>query len=266
MGIKCRLLVILNTITLVIMLFANYAANTGFFSKVNVADISHKYDTLFAPAGYAFIIWGLLFLMVIGFVLYQWILVKRKDPDQYIEHTGIWFALGNIANACWLYCWLNERLGLSVICILLLLTSLVILTVKLRLELDDVAVRNIFFVWWPVSLYLGWIMAATIACIAAWLTSVGWSEMGIAGNVWTVIFISIASVLYLLLIRNRNMREAAAVGAWTFIAIAVRQWNIHNDIVWIALFAALILVIASIMHLYKNRKYSPPLKLKRGEW
>ncbi len=62
------------------------------------------------------------------------------------------------------------------------------------------------------------------------------------------------------------MREAAAVGAWAFIAIAVRQWNIHNDIVSMALFSALILVIASIMHLYKNRKYSPPSKLKRGEW
>ena len=62
------------------------------------------------------------------------------------------------------------------------------------------------------------------------------------------------------------MREAAVVGAWAFIAIAVRQWNIHNDIVLMALFSALILVIASIRHLYKNRKYSITSKLKRGEW
>ena len=266
MSNKSSLLVILNTITLVIMLFANYAGNTGFFSSENVADISHKYDTLFAPAGYAFIIWGVLFLLAVGFVVYQWILLKRKDPRQYITRTGIWFAISNIANASWLYCWLNERIGLSVICILILLLSLVILTVKLRLELDDVAVRNIFFVWWPVTLYLGWIMVATIACIAAWLTSIGWNGIGIAGNVWTMILILIAAVLYLLLIQYRNMREAAAVGAWAFIAIAVRQWNIHNDIAWIALFSALILMIAGTMHLYKNRKYSIPLKLKRGEW
>ncbi len=192
MSKKSRLLVILNTVTLLIMLLANYAGNTGLFSNVNVADISDKYDTLFAPAGYAFAIWGLLFLLAIGFVVYQWILLKRKDPDQYITRTGVWFAVSNLANAIWLYCWLNERIGLSVICILFLLLSLIILTVKLRLELDDVAVRDIFFVWWPVTLYLGWIMVATIACIAAWLTSVGWSEMGIAGNVWTVILILIA--------------------------------------------------------------------------
>jgi len=266
MSNKSRLLVILNTITLVIMLFANYAGNTGFYSKVNVADISHKYDTLFAPAGYAFIIWGVLFLMGTGFVIYQWILIKRKDPNQYIEHTGIWFALSNIANATWLYCWLNERIGLSVICIFLLLMSLVVLTMRLRLELDDVSVRKIFFVWWPVSFYLGWIMVATIACVAAWLTSIGWSGFGLSGSLWTIVLIVIACFLYLRLIQKRNMRESAAVGIWSFIAIAVRQWNDHNNIVYAALAAALILMVSSGLHLYKNWSYNAVSKLKRGEW
>ncbi|HEY5408246.1 MAG TPA: hypothetical protein VIJ92_14215, partial [Ginsengibacter sp.] len=227
MSSKSRFFVLLNTITLLMMLFANYASNTGFFSTENVADISHKYDTLFAPAGYAFIIWGVIFLLAIGFVIYQWILLKRKDPNKYIERTGIWFALGNVANAAWLYCWLNERIGLSVICILILLLSLIILTIKLRLELDDVPVRNIFFVWWPLSVYLGWIMVATIACIGAWLTSLSWSGFGLSESVWTIVLIIIASLLYLRLIQKRNMRESAAVGIWAFIAIAVRQWNIH---------------------------------------
>lgn len=48
-------LVVLNTVTLIIMLFANYASNAGIFSKVSVADISH------APAGYAFVIWFFYF-------------------------------------------------------------------------------------------------------------------------------------------------------------------------------------------------------------
>lgn len=263
---RSRPLVILNTITLVAMLFANYAANAGLYAKVNVADISHKYDTLFAPAGYAFVIWGVLFLLAIGFVIYQWVLIKRKDPDEYIDGTGLWFALSNIANAAWLYCWLTERIGVSVIMILFLLLCLVMLTLRLRLELEDVSVCNIFFVWWPVSFYLGWIMVASIACIAAWLTSIGWDRLGISESTWTVLMIIIACILYLRLIQKRNMREAAAVGIWAFIAIAVRQWNIHNGIVYTALFAGLILLIASGLHAYKNRFYNIGSKLKRGEW
>ena len=259
-------LVILNTITLVVMLFANFASNSGMFSSNTVADVSHKYDTLFAPAGYAFTIWGIIFLLALGFVFYQWFLLKTHDSQQYIRRTGIWFSVGNLANAAWLYCWLNEQLGLSVICIFVLLFSLIILTIHLRLELDDVSVRNIFFVWWPITFYLGWIMVATIACIAAWLTSTGWSGFGLSQSTWTIILIAIACLFYLSIIVRRNMREAAAVGIWAFIAIAVRQWNDHNGIVSTALISSSILAIGIIVHFYKNRKYNIWSKLKRGEW
>jgi len=62
------------------------------------------------------------------------------------------------------------------------------------------------------------------------------------------------------------MRESAAVGIWSFIAIAVRQWNDHNNIVYAALAAALILMVSSGLHLYKNWSYNAVSKLKRGEW
>ncbi|MEO8109598.1 MAG: hypothetical protein ABI594_06200 [Ginsengibacter sp.] len=259
-------LVIFNTITLIIMLFANYAGSTGYFLKATVAEVSYKFDTLFAPAGYAFVIWGLIFLFCISFVICQWILLRNKDSHQYIQRTGLWFSIGNLANAAWVYCWTSEMMGLSVILILLLLLSLILLTISLRLELDDVPVRNIFFVWWPVTFYLGWIMVASIACIAAWLKSISWNGFALPGNTWTIILIIISSILYLLLIRNRNMREAAIVGAWAFIAIAVKQSDLNKDISIAAVIAASCLLLASVIHVYKNRKYNIFSKLQRGEW
>ena len=263
---KNRALVIFNSGSLLLMLSANYASNTFLFSKQNVADISHKYDTLFAPAGYAFIIWGFIFLLSICFVVFQWMALKKNDPGHYISRTGAWFTISNIANTIWLYCWTNELLGLSVLIILLLLLSLVILTLRLRLELDDISVRAIFFVWWPITFYLGWIMVAAIACVAAWLVSLGFTSYGLSESTWTIVLILIAFVLYLLLIIKRNMREAALVGAWAFIAIANRQWNEHGNIAISALMAAIILLGASAFHVYKNRSYNIIAKLKRHEW
>ncbi len=259
-------LVILNTLTLIIMLFANYAGSTGYLLKATVAEVSYKFDTLFAPAGYAFVIWGLIFLFCIGFVIYQWILLRNKNSHQYIERTGLWFSISNLANAAWVYCWTNDMIGLSVILILLLLLSLICLTISLRLELDDVPVRIIFFVWWPVTFYLGWIMVASITCIAAWLTSISWNGFALSGNIWTIILIVISTVLYLLLIKSRNMREAAMVGAWALIAIAVKQWDINKDISIVAVIASICLLVASTIHVYKNRKYNIISKLQRGEW
>lgn len=263
---KYRALVIFNTITLGVMLLANYLSGVGFFSDLSVADVSHKYDTLFAPAGYAFAIWGLIFLMCICFVVYQWILLKSNDPRKYIQRTGSWFAISNLANTLWLYCWTNEMIGLSVICILILLLSLCVLTIRLRLELDDEPVRTIFFVWWPIVHYLGWIMVATIACLASWFVYKGWFVGILSDEIWTIIMIYIACLLYLILVRKRNLREGAAVGIWAFVAIAVRQWNNHNNIVTAALIAAIILFIVIAMHGYRNRAYSPTAKIKRNEW
>jgi len=103
-------LVVLNTLTFLLVLFINYAASTHLLENVSVGEVSHKYNTLFAPADYAFIIWSVIYLLLIGFVIYQWILLK-DDSKHYIKRTGIWFAVSNIANALWCYCWVHEWLG-----------------------------------------------------------------------------------------------------------------------------------------------------------
>jgi len=155
---------------------------------------------------------------------------------------------------------------MSVIIILIQLLSLLILVVHLRLELDDEAVRNIFFVWWPICFYIGWIITATVACIASWLVYYNWNGFGIAADVWTIIMIIIACLIYIYLNQKRNMREAATVGVWAFVAIAVREWNNYKDIAYTAIIATVILMILIAIHFYKGRNYIPFVKLKRGEW
>lgn len=255
-----------NTISLVFMLFANFLAGSGTWVNKTVGEVSDKYDTLFTPAGYAFSIWSVIFLFSVSFCIYQWHLLKNGDPKHYISRTGAWFFISNMANIFWLICWLNEWLALSVIVILLLLICLCILTVRLRLELDDEPVRTIFFVWWPITVYLGWIMVATIACAASWLVSAGYKGGLIAEQGWAIILIAIATCLYLFLLKTRNLRETSLVGIWAFIAIAVKQWQLHRNISVTALIASLVLLIAATIHAYKNRADNMLAKISRDEW
>ena len=258
-------LVIVNTLTFLAMLFANYASNVHIFADVNVAEVSKKYDTLFAPANYAFLIWPVIYLLCFGFVIYEWVLLKN-DPKQYIKRTGIWFTVSNLTNALWCYYWVHEWFGTCVLLILIQLFSLLVLVVHLRLELDDEPVRTIFFVWWPIAFYVGWMLTATIACIAAWLVSIQWNGFGLSDDTWTIIMIIAALLFYLLLHIKRNMRESSTVGVWALIAITVRQWDIHKNIAFTAIGAAVILTIFISIHFYKGRNYIPFVKLKRGEW
>ena len=263
---KQIILLLFNTVSLAFALVMNGLAGSGVFNGKSVGDVSAQYDTLFAPAGYAFAIWGVIYLLLILFVGFQWFAwLKRKD-DTELKQTGIWFGVSSLANGLWIVAWLNESLGISVLLIVILLCSLIVLTGRLRLEIWDAPLRIIAFVWWPIVIYMGWIVVATVANIAAFLVSINFDPGFISASTWTIVLIMAAVFIYFFLVLYRNMREAAVVGVWAFIAIAVRQWQVHEGIVIAAVAGAGILLAVICWHGFKNRKTSLFWKLKLREF
>jgi len=251
---KQLFLVLVNTLTLLGALYVNYFFASGAGGQESVGEISDKYKTLITPAGYAFSIWGLIYLMLVGYVGYQWVEYKRGWENGSLDNSGIWFALSNIFNGIWIVVWTNEWIGLSVLVIFLLLFSLIQLVIRLRLEIWDAPKKIIFFVWWPICIYLGWIVLASVINFAVWINNSGILQNLLSPEIWAVIIIGVAVGVYLLLTFSRNMREASLVGAWGLSALAYRHWDSNNLLVIVALLGAAILVISSGYHAYKNRK------------
>ena len=170
--------------------------------------------------------------------------------------SGIWFSLTNVFNGLWIVVWTGELLELSVLVIFLLLFCLIQLVLKLGLEMWDAPKRIIFFVWWPICIYTGWIILASVVNAAVLIKYAGLLEELLNETAWTIIIIMVAVLIYLWLIFARNMREAALVGAWGIAAIAYRHWETADTLALAALAAAIILFAASSFHAYKNRKNS----------
>ena len=139
---------------------------------------------------------------------------------------------------------------------LVVLFSLIQVVLRLNMERWDAPGSLIATVWWPICLYSGWIAVATIANISAWLASMHWSAV-FNGVQWTMIMISVAGVLNLVIIRTRNMREFACVGVWALVAIAVRHWGAIPALQWTSVFWAAVVGIAILRHAYKNRHLGP---------
>jgi len=248
---------VLNSIALIFALIMNYLAGTGAFGGRSVGDVSAMFQNPFTPAGYAFSIWGLIYLLLIGFVVHQLVAYYRFGETREIKQTGIWMALANVANGCWIYAWLNLHIGTSVIIIFIMLISLIVLSVRLKLELWDAPLRIIAFVWWPITIYLGWIIVASVANVTAFLVSINWQGRFLSPSSWAILMIALGAIIYLLLIHYRNMREAALVGIWAFVAIAVRHWGQNPGISWAAPAISAILFSAIVRHAWKNRKTMP---------
>ena len=75
---------ILNSIAFVIMITVNFLANVLPLGIGSTGDVSEKYPNLFTPAPVTFIVWGLIYLLLLVFVLYQWgLLDGRKNSSGY---------------------------------------------------------------------------------------------------------------------------------------------------------------------------------------
>lgn len=254
-------LLLINTISFIITLFINYLGGSGDYFGNSVGDISDDFTTLITPAAYAFSIWGLIYLGLILFLVYQWIGYFNKQNNTSLEPAGIWFTVANLSNALWIYVWVNEQIFLSIIVILVLLFSLIQLVLRLRLETYDAPLKTLFLVWWPICIYTGWVILATVLTLSVGIKSTGlldgiWSE-----TVWASLVLIVATSIYAFLTYTRNMREAALVGAWGITAIAVKQWGINDQLSIVAIVLAGILVIIAGIHGFSNRETSIPAKM-----
>ena len=252
---------ILNTVIIFLVIFWNYWSNTRAINGNTVGSLSDQYANLFTPAGYAFSIWGIIFLSLIALAMYQIKLAFWSfDDSNSILKIGPWLSIANIGNAAWLWFWLNEQTAISVIIMLLILFSLIKVILRLNMARWDAPVKEIIFIWWPISFYSGWIAVATIANISAYLAKTGW--IAVFSEVqWTIIMISIAGLLNLFMIYTRNMREFAVVGIWAISAIAVRHSNDVEVLKWTSIFWAVILSIAVSVHAARKTSTNPFTKL-----
>lgn len=256
-----KTLQIANIVAFIVTIYFNYASSAGIFNDTTQADVSARYETLFTPAGYAFSIWGVIYLLLLGFVIYQSrsLFVKVRD-DQFIIRTGWWFVLSCMANSLWCYLFVSDYILASTFVIFFILFCLLQIVIRNRMELDDEPISVILFLWWPFVIYSGWLTVACIANVSVYLSKIGWNGFGISENIWTISMILIAMVINLMITWKRNMREFALVGVWALVAIAVANWEIHSDIKITALVASAILIVSSSYHALKNRDTNPAIK------
>jgi hypothetical protein len=249
-----KTLQIANIIALIATIVINYLSNMGVFNGNTMKTISDKYHNYFTPAGYAFSIWGLIYIGLLAFAIYTARGLFKKVKDEWpVLETGWWFVISCAANSLWVIAWLYDYIGISVVLMIVLLFSLIKIILNTRMELDDLPLKKIAFVWWPFCLYSGWISVALIADVAAYLTKINWNGFGISEIGWTMMMIIIAGIINLIITWTRNMREFALVGVWGLVAVAVSNWNPEKSIAYTALVVAVILFISSSVHAYKNR-------------
>jgi len=176
-----------------------------------------------APAGPAFSIWSVIYLGLIAYAVWQALPRQRANPRQ--RALGWLVALTMTLNGLWLVAARFGTLFLTVVVIVLLLAALgwtfrvAVVTREPRGGvLDSVLIDGV------TGLHIGWVTLATVANIAAWLTTIvpaSWAEG--ADAIGTVVLIAVA-LIGLAVAWRSSWRVAPALAlAWGLCWLAVQR-------------------------------------------
>jgi hypothetical protein len=204
------------------------AGGTTLLNGQNTAAISDKNDNLFAPAGYTFAIWGLIYVMLAVYVAYQlgWLgkLRRARLNSRTIDAITPYFTATSLLNIAWIFAWQYEVLWLSVLFIVGMLYSLE--RIEAVLKDKDYSVAERMLVKNAFSVYFGWITVATVANIATWLVSIKWDGLGLSDVFWTSVVLMVAAGIGVAgMARNSNCAYGA-VFIWAFTGILVKHVSV----------------------------------------
>jgi len=215
------ILQVTNIIAVVATLVVDALANILPINGVTTGEVADAYPNLFTPPGYVFAIWGVIYVLLAVFMVFQ--ARPNQRGEHYLQDISIFHLLGAIGNTSWIFLFHYEQIILAVIPIVVLLISLIIMYVRLSIGVRDVPRNQMLAVHLPVSVYLGWISLATIAGVASAL-NVLIPGIPIPTQVmWTVIMLVVALVLTLLMIFMRKDIAFGLVVIWASTGVVVKQ-------------------------------------------
>jgi benzodiazapine receptor len=210
-----------NIAAFILVIIINGMANGIPLNGQNTGEISAKYPSLFTPAGFTFSIWGLIYLSLTAFVIYQALPAQRHS--QTLAKISPLFIANCVANAAWIFVWHYDLLWLSLLLMAAILLTLVQIYRTLLAAGPVGSKSEWLFLRLPFSLYTGWITVATIANISCVQIAMGWDDAGLSAVDWTLLKLAIAGAIGATVILRLRDIPYVLVIAWAAYGIASRQ-------------------------------------------
>lgn len=248
------------------MVTVNGLASALPLNGVNTGQLSDELPNLFVPAGITFSIWGLIYLLLAGYVASAARETFRSAAGERRSWTGrdgALFILNAAANIAWILAWHWRLVGTSLVIMLVILGTLIALERDTQRKLGpggvleplsgsepgSVRLRR-FLLTVPLRVYLGWICVALIANATALLVKTGWDGFGLDPRAWTVAVILAGLAVALGFSVWKRQVAAPLVLVWSYAGIVLKRLQTDPDRsapIWITAALAALVILASIV-------------------
>ncbi len=204
-----------------LVILLNVLSNALPINGQSMPEISAKYPSLFTPAGFSFSIWGVIYLALLVFVVWQALPAQRSDAR--IASVSTYFKVNCLMNALWIVVWHYDLVALSLVVMLVILATLILIYRALLASIETAGRIEHGVLYLPFSLYTAWITIATIANASVLQTAVGWDNVFMDAVDWTLLKLAVAGAIgAIMIVRLRDIPFALVV-AWAAYGISVKQ-------------------------------------------
>ena len=256
-----KTLSILNLLGFLGMVIVNYLAVALPLNNKTTGELSDQYPNLFVPAGFTFSIWGVIYLLLAIFIVYQLIYALRKNTQNisFLKKIGLLFFVSSLANLSLVFAWHFELVSLSLFLMLILLGSLMAIYLKLQIGRSDLSKSEKYLVHLPFSVYLGWITIATIANTTALLVDLGWNRFGVSEQFWTIAVIIIGIAISLTILFYRKDIFYCLVVDWALYGILIKRLTTDAvpvpSIITVVILGLTVISVAIIVQIIRRKVY-----------
>lgn len=233
------------------MVAINALANILPINGQQTGEISDRFNVYFVPAGYVFAIWGVIYLGLAAYTIYQALPSQADDPT--LRKISLYYWVSSVANSVWVLLWHYERFPITLLAMVVILLALIATYTTLKDDAAFSAGARLWFVVVPFSIYLGWITVATVANISQVLVFLGWGGWGLAPALWAAIMVVVAALVGIMMAIRFGSVAYNLVLIWAFIGIAYKQAD-NSLLFTTTLLGVGLAAVAVLMGYFRNRR------------
>ena len=202
-------------------IYVNYLAQKLPINGLTQSDISESLPNLFTPAGLTFSIWGVIYLMLTVFTVFQFGFSNQTPVSGLLDTVRVLFIINALANMAWIFVWHYRKFELSILMMAVILVTLILINLELDKLLLTTVEKIVFRL--PFSLYFGWITVAAVANATALLVSRGWKRFGLSEQTWAIVIIVVAALIGTATMLIRKDIAYGLVFIWAYIGILFKH-------------------------------------------
>jgi hypothetical protein len=206
----------------IVMIATNAVANILPINNITTGEVSDELFNLFAPTGLTFAIWGVIYLLLLGYSIFQLKVEQDLSVRQNLmDDIAIFFIISSLANTAWIFAWHYGYYLLSLGLIVVVLISLILVNNEIKYGslkgIDYVLIKT------PFAIYFGWLSVATIANVTAYLVSIDFTGFAISESIWTIIILVVSLIIGVITMIHYQSIAYGLVFLWAYAGIIIRH-------------------------------------------